>query len=921
MIRTTHLFALIAFASALGWFATACSNDVTDDASGRTGIAQGAMLRGRIDDDHGNQHTTPALGSMIGASGGASVTGQATVASVLGIAADGTTRVLAEADVRADGTFSVEGLVPFEGIVVVEALTEGQGDVVGKVLVVHGLSDGAVLTVMPVSAETTAEAEAFLGIVADGVAAADIDAIGLITEISAESASAVTTGVELSGSVLTAQQARLEALQRASGSAVTAAEWQAAKSAAFEDLTLDLDAAASAEAEFEAWIRFLGRVGGELQEATGIAIRDQATAEAAASFAFGAHVSASAGTGAISDLTVATGAVLTAAAEHEAMIAAAAASGVKNEVEARVNGAFARFLASVRAATTVQAVADAKAELDAEISGRGGASKSALEILLTADTSGSAAVTASLNAALDAALAAKIMLAAELDAAIKAQTAALAKASASAFVRYRQSLETAIRGAASLLSDTSLDFLIEATASQDGGSSSVIEIAVMQGLPFQIIGSVEAGLGAQAGATALAAGLGTDFAGVTQARVSVFDEHGALTLVQTSSVDIAGGTFSIDRVDGEPSAMALIEVLDAGGNVNGMIILDRLMGMGGELKIAPITQETTVEAQVLLEAMRRGVLATDIDRGQLMSMIDASVAAAATAEEEIPALTSSVLAAQATAAAALGTTEAKLAAASHSAVAELEAALAAGSESSASAHARFETALRARAKAVASVGTEAFAKARAQANAAFRAVLKATLANHGSILSAGVFARAQINSAIHQTAALKENMEVGGIEALLIADVDLALAALIDATASATSATDIAAAGDAFRGSLLGKGTVTVEQGGVLDAILGAEAAIEAAIAPAVEASFTMATSAAADFRATVEAAARAAVDAQGRVDRAEVARATFAAWTTFEATVAASAEMAAVEDIGGAHASLASETILQTAGSLYGAL
>lgn len=921
MTRTIRPFLAVAFASALPCFATSCSNEMSDANSGPAGEAKGALLRGRIDDDHGNQHTSPMLASRIEASGSATLMGEAAVVSVLGIAADGTTRVLAEADVRADSTFSVEGLVPFDGIVVVEAMTESQGEVLGKVLVVQGLSDGAVLTLMPISAETTAEAEAFLGIVANGVAPADIDAIGLITEISAESASAVTTGVELSGSVLTAQQARLEALQRASGSAVTAAGWQAAKSAAFEDLTLELDAAASAEAEFQAWIRFLGRVGGDLEDATGIAIRDQATAEAAASFAFGAHMSASAGTVAISDLAVATGAVLTAAVEHEAMIAAAAASGAKTEVEAKVNGAFARFLASVRAATTVKAVANAKAELDAEISGRGGATKSALEILLTVDTSGGAAVTASLNAGLDAALAAKSTLAAELDAAVKAQTAALAKMSASAFVHYRQSLETAIRGAASVLSDTSLDFLIEATASQDGGSSSVIEIAVLRGLPFQIIGSVEAGLGAQAGATALVAGLGTDFAGVTQARVSALDEHGALTLVQTASVDVAGGTFSIDRVEGEPGAMALVEVLDAGGNVSGMIILDRLVGMGGQLKIAPITQETTVEAQVFLEAMARGVVTTDIDRGHLMAMIDASIAAAATAEEEISALTSSVLAAQATTAGALGTTEAKLAAASGSAVAELEAALATKAESTAEAHARFEAALRARAKVVASVGTEAVAKARAQANAAFRAALKATLANHGSVLSAAAFARAQINSAIHQTAALKENMDVGGIEALLIADVDVALAALIDASASATSASDIVAAGDAFGGSLLGKGTVPLDQGGVLDAVLGAEAAIEAAIAPAVNAAFTMATAAAADFRATVEAAARGAVDAQGRVDRAEVARATIAAWATFEATVAASAEMAAVSSISGAHASLASETILQTAGCLYGAL
>lgn len=921
MIRTIKRFSFIAFAGALAGFVAGCSNQVADETNGPDVAAQGGLLRGRIDDDDGNQHMSPALGGSVGASGRASFMGEATVASVLGIAIDGTGRVLAETDVRADGTFSVDGLAPFEGIVLVEARTQSEGEVLGKALVVQGLKDGADITVMPISAETTAEAEAFLGLVADGATAADIDAIGLITQISAEMSSAVATGVELSASVMTAQQARLEALAQVSGSAVTAAELQAAKLAAFEDLTLELDAATSVDAEGEAWVRFLGRIADDTHDAIGIAIRDQATAEAAASFAFGARVSAGAGARVVSDLAVATGAVLTAAVEHESMIAATAASTARAKVEAKLDDAFARFRASVRTATSVQAITDAKAKLDAEISGSGGASESALEALLAVEAGGSATVTASLNAALNAGAEAKTALSAELDAAVRAQSSDLARASATAFARYRQSLDAAIRGAVVVLSRTSLDFLVEAIAAQEGGSSSILEIVAMQSVPFRLSGTVQAGLGAQAGATALVDGLGAELTGLTEARVSVIDAHGALTLVQTGSVDATGSAFSITGLEAHPDAMAIVEVLDASGNVNGKIVLERLAGMGGELKIAPITQETTVEAQVLLEAMSRGMLATDIDRGEILAMVDASVAAAATAEGDIAALTSSVLAAQATTAAALGTTEAKLAAASHSAVAELEATLAMEATSATEAHARFEAALRARAKAVASVSTEAFAKARAQANATFRAVLEAASAGHGTMLSATVFARAQIDSAIHQTAAMKENMAAGGIDASAIANVDATLSTLIEATASATSAAEIAAAGDAFSASLLGEGSATLEPGGVLPTILGTEVMAAAQIQSIVEAAVTAADSAAADFRADVEAAAQAAVDARGRVDRDAIARATVAAWATFEATLDASAKLAAVEDIGGAHASLASDTILQTAGNLYGAL
>ncbi|MCA9541575.1 MAG: hypothetical protein KC620_21905, partial [Myxococcales bacterium] len=343
--------------------------------SGMLPVGQGtAALTGRVDEDSGNQSS----GGTVHGTAGVSVTSMSVVTL------DGARSE--EAPVDEDGRYTLEGLPAIEGPFFVEGRNDGE--LVGRVLVPGGLEDGERAPVMPLSQESTAEADVFALLAAEH-GAEQVDGLAIVAHLSEQMALTGSTEA-LAEAAWEAQTAHRAALsEEAEVTAQAAAE---ARAEAFDRLTAALDAAATAQAEAQAWAEYYA----ESAEAEGEAFdadegeRASATGAATLSLAisFEGEAEESNDGRAAFEAALAHAATLSAWAEEQAMEVHARGN---SEAEMRLESAFEAYFAQLDEAGDGEAIGEAHADLIARLSGEGRADDgSVFSALIEGDGQGQA---------------------------------------------------------------------------------------------------------------------------------------------------------------------------------------------------------------------------------------------------------------------------------------------------------------------------------------------------------------------------------------------------------------------------------------------------------------------------------------------------------------------------------------------------
>lgn len=408
-----------------------------------------ARISGKVTDAEGTQQ--PVRAGKFGGSGTVSAT---TSVRVSQLAAGGQLTAVADAQVTADGSYTVE--VP-EGLthLIVQAVSEG-GDVVAQAIVESSGTAGATQTAPPMDSETSVEAAVLIEMVAQGVSVAQANAVDLRARINAEMAAEVRATASSAADA----SAQVRALAQATASAQRARiEWysrqgvQTTQSALFE---AQLEAAArlnlalhqGGSAATNAYAEFLAAMDAA-EEAEGADEQTRAEGESNASAAFRAtlelRLSASAEDEALLEASARAAASLEARASTLAVEAILAAGGAATGVQTAAATAGAQLRASVSTATSASAAAAAFASYQTAISGDASVEGSILGNYLGVNAT--TAVTA--DAAVDAAVSASAELGASLDAALgvllnltgTVDFEAVADATCDAYADYRAAVE------------------------------------------------------------------------------------------------------------------------------------------------------------------------------------------------------------------------------------------------------------------------------------------------------------------------------------------------------------------------------------------------------------------------------------------------------------------------------------------------
>src|SRR5688572_28749970 len=158
--------------------------------------------------------------------------------TVARIEAGGRLEAVATARVEGGATYRVEEVPPGEGPFLIEAKSGSR--IIGRALVPMALTAMVEQAIVPVDAESTAEANAYLEL----STSSEIDPITVMAAVDAELAA--ESSADVNAAVSAAHRAWLEAGARLRGSAVGARQLAKARANAFAKLAADLDAAASA---------------------------------------------------------------------------------------------------------------------------------------------------------------------------------------------------------------------------------------------------------------------------------------------------------------------------------------------------------------------------------------------------------------------------------------------------------------------------------------------------------------------------------------------------------------------------------------------------------------------------------------------------------------------------------------------------
>lgn len=371
---------------------------------------------------------------------------------------------------------------------------------------------------------------------------------------------------------------------------------------------------------------------------------------------------------------------------------------------------------------------------------------------------------------------------------------------------------------------------------------------------------------ATAGITSLG-GEGTASA-AAQANAYTVGSDGTLALVASAEVD-AQGDFSLSVPDG--AQKLVIQAADADGKVVASVIAVQA-GAGGTVEqLPPMTSETSLEAQVLVQMVKQGVSLEEANAVDLETRIGAELAAQVQAKEAGGADVSQVVADLATAVAAAQKTEVETYAQHNLALSQsaifdaeveaataLEAKLSSGTEAKAAYGAFFQ----AIADAKASLGVDAQTQSKGQrdSGAAFNVVVEARLGANANAETALI-----ADAAVRTEAALEARLAAAAVEAILAggqasaqasAAAGEAVTALKAQVAGATSVGAASAAYTDFAATLSGSADLSTS---VLGTYLGVQASNQLAVQSAVDASAVASTSLTAAVDQTFEVAGGAA--------------------------------------------------------------
>ncbi len=822
-----------------------------------------ATLEGRIDADSGNQH-----------SGVFAVRGPGIAAdSVVAITVD--SEVIGEAEVR-DGLFRLDDLPPMAEPFFVEARSAGEAT--GRALVALGAPEGELTRVMPISAETTAEAEAFAALRAAGEA---VDPIALTLAISHELA-ATADAQAMAAAAGAAQVAERAALAAHGGMQLTADAMAEARARAFERLVEALHGAESEADEAAAWADFHGEAALALQAALQADAEARADAAAAAGFALSGALEGQAGFAAAIAL-----AGETSARAEQAVIDAIA--GGDAGLRAAADGAFEAYFQAVAGARTVADVQAAHDGLIAALAGAEGQGASLIELAAEREGIALSAIESAWMAATQitvdtrAALAAQAgdaALTGELYAGLRARvhgelSATLGLLASPAFV---EMLTEVVVAGAVLPSPTLVEGAGEGEVGGEvgGEGEGEGEPVIEPGLVLEAV--IEGGAAAQAGAEALVDDLRARVEGDAARLVAVAADGRARIIAEG---EVVGEMAQVELPAGAFDGLVVLQVL-AEGEVVAATVVPELSGApeGEAPALPPMSAESTVEALVALQAAAEGHL----DLAFAQRMIDDATATAAMAEGEIEALGMALWTAQSTfidGVQADGERVAETGAdASARLMAEMAVAAASGQAAAAEAQARFEAQLQASITAATGAGEQAQADAMAEASAAFAATVDALTEGRAQITAAAAEAQARLTASAQVAAELQAELQAEGR-----AHADAAAAAFeehADAIRAAADPAAVVAAGAELRATLVG------EVDGIA-AELVAAARLDVISRAVVEGAIEAIEQAEGRLQGQLELAVALGFD--GRLNIDETAEATAAAFADFDARVQAAVE------------------------------
>lgn len=404
---------------------------------------------------------------------------------------------------------------------------------------------------------------------------------------------------------------------------------------------------------------------------------------------------------------------------------------------------------------------------------------------------------------------------------------------------------------------------------------------------------------------------------VTSVRASSLNADGTLTVIAEAKLQ-SDGSYDLEVPSGDKRV--IVEALDASGKVRASTIASFTGSSGETVRLSPLTTETSVEAQVLVQMVAQGVSVAEANAVDVRARINASTAAAVRAssdsEAKIKALAEAVAAAERAQIRAyqengVQTSQSALFEASVRAAVTLDSSLDAASsaEASATAYENFLTSVHAQWKEAAANERNASRGERA-ASAAFRATVRARLQVSGQ--AADPVADAAIRSASSLEARVTTSALAAALTAAGAGDatVDAAASAstqLRTSLSASTSAAASASAYAAFRTALVGNGDVS---GSVLGNYLAVNVATKASVDTAVSASAT----AAAQLDAALNTAFAASIQASQKIDFTAFAEKISAAYKAYDAQVLA--QTTALSGFG-SKANVAAEVMLQAEGSL----
>lgn len=401
----------------------------------------------------------------------------------------------------------------------------------------------------------------------------------------------------------------------------------------------------------------------------------------------------------------------------------------------------------------------------------------------------------------------------------------------------------------------------------------------------------------------------------TEVRVMQIGSDGSLTQLQGSETAqvTASGEYTLHFPGGDH---VIIQALDAQGQVVASGVLENAQADGQTHTAAPLDTETSVEASVLVQMVRRGSSLAQANAVDLRARINAQVAAAVKSssnpDAKLQALADAMISAQRTQdesyqQAGLTINQSALFEAEASAAAELSISLDRG-DNATTAYGVFFSQLQG-ARAAAGITEQQQAKAEQCSSSAFRATLEARL-------QASVSADPVIDAAVRQAAAMEAAASSAAVTATLNAagaaqaSVDAAAAAsatLRAAVSASTSASTTATAWLAYQAAIEGNGSVS---GSVLGNYLG----VNATTAITANAALSATATAAATLDATLNSTFDAALSAAGTVNFTGMATSVVNAYATYEAAVRAQATTLAVF---GAKATPAMDVMVLASGSI----